>query len=46
MGHAQTRDAKTSHKLGTKRELTAMEFGSPRGESRTSVASQKTPVTR
>ena len=32
MGHAQTRDAHTSHKHGTKRELTAMEFGSPRGE--------------
>ena len=32
MGHAQTRDASTSRKHGTKRELTAMEFGSPRGE--------------
>ena len=32
MGHAQTRDANTSRKHGTKRELTAMEFGSPRGE--------------
>ena len=40
MGHAQTRDAHTSHKHGTKRELTAMEFGSTRG---TSVASYKTP---
>ena len=47
MGQAQTRDANTSHKHGTKRELTAMEFGSPRGEycmpSRGGVASQKTP---
>ena len=32
MGHAQTRDAHTSHKHGTKRELTAMEFGLLRGE--------------
>ena len=37
MEHAQTRDAHTSHKYGTKRELTAMEFGSPRGEYRISL---------